>query len=197
MELDVVSSPPITAYHISNESKKLFLDGSSGQRTNFSGGAIIGKGGMIRTERRKAHRDCVVVKQDGHAVLTIELPNGEKEEFLITLPRLKIEGIWYGSPYIELTESSCIQSSSGWNSTVSHSPILLLHLSHVYLILITSPRSVTVAVATSPEKRTPLKPLLHRLIQPQLNTPSRGNGTPHPKILKDSHSTMSLALKKR
>lgn len=94
--------PPITAYHISNESKNIFLDGSSGQRTTFSGGAII-------------------VKQEGHAVLTIELPGGKKEEYLITLPKLRIEGIWFGSPYIELTESSCIQSSSGWNSTISYS----------------------------------------------------------------------------
>ncbi|KAI0717770.1 hypothetical protein C8T65DRAFT_640760, partial [Cerioporus squamosus] len=42
---------------------------------------------------------------------------GGKEEFLITLPRLRIDGLWYGSPYIELSETSYIQSSSGWLST--------------------------------------------------------------------------------
>jgi len=51
-------------------------------------------------------------------MLTVHLPDGKKEEFLITLPRLRIDGIWYGSPYIELTETSYIQSSSGWLSTV-------------------------------------------------------------------------------
>lgn len=60
----------------------------------------------------------IIVKQIGHAILTVDLPSGEKEEFLITLPRLRIDGLWYGSPYIELTEFSYIQSSSGWLSTV-------------------------------------------------------------------------------
>jgi oxysterol-binding protein-related protein 9/10/11 len=39
---------------------------------------------------------------------------------LITLPRLRIEGLWYGSPYIELAETSYIQSSSGWLSTIKY-----------------------------------------------------------------------------
>jgi hypothetical protein len=67
----------------------------------------------------------IIVKQIGHAVLTLSLPSGEQEEFLITLPRLRIDGLWYvshsiksimfhshryryGSPYIELCESSYI-----------------------------------------------------------------------------------------
>ncbi|KAG1744475.1 hypothetical protein EDB19DRAFT_2023869 [Suillus lakei] len=33
------------------------------------------------------------------------------------LPRLRIDGIWYGSPYIELAETADIQSSTGWLST--------------------------------------------------------------------------------
>lgn len=69
------------------------------------------------------------MKQLGHAILTVDLPGGEKEEFLITLPRLRIDGLWYGSPYIELTESSYIQSSTGWLSTVRLLPPLL-HLNH-------------------------------------------------------------------
>ena len=91
--------PPITAYFICNPSKGLALQGHSAQKTSFSGGSII-------------------VKQIGHAVLTVALPDGGKEEFLITLPRLRIDGLWYGSPYIELAETSYIQSSSGWLSTV-------------------------------------------------------------------------------
>ena len=93
--------PPITAYYITNPSKGLTLQGHSAQKTSFSGGSII-------------------VKQIGHAILTVDLPEGGKEELLITLPRLRIDGLWYGSPYIELTETSYIQSSSGWLSTVCH-----------------------------------------------------------------------------
>ncbi|THG97110.1 hypothetical protein EW026_g4836 [Hermanssonia centrifuga] len=93
--------PPITAYYISNASKGLYLQGHNAQKTSFSGGSII-------------------VKQLGHATLTVDLPNGGKEEFLITLPRLRIDGLWYGSPYIELTENSFIQSSTGWLSTIEY-----------------------------------------------------------------------------
>ncbi|KAI0063340.1 Oxysterol-binding protein [Artomyces pyxidatus] len=93
--------PPITAYYIENASKKLSLRGHSAQKTTFSSGSII-------------------VKQIGHALLTVGLPDGGKEEFLITLPRLRIDGLWYGSPYIELAETSYIQSSSGWLSTIEY-----------------------------------------------------------------------------
>ena len=62
----------------------------------------------------------IIVKQVGHATLTITLPDGQKEEHLITLPRLRIEGLWFGSPYIELAETSYIQSSSGWLSTIKY-----------------------------------------------------------------------------
>ena len=49
-----------------------------------------------------------MVKQIGHAVLTVSIPSSTKEEYLITLPRLRIDGLWYGSPYIELAETSYI-----------------------------------------------------------------------------------------
>ena len=39
---------------------------------------------------------------------------------LITLPRLRIEGPWFDSAYIEFTETSYIQSSSGWLSTIKY-----------------------------------------------------------------------------
>jgi len=80
--------PPITAYVIENKSKGLKLVGHNAQKTSFSGGSII-------------------VKQIGHAVLTVNLPSGP-EKYLLTLPRLRIDGLWYGSPYIELSESSHI-----------------------------------------------------------------------------------------
>jgi len=93
--------PPITAYFIENKAKKLALEGHSAQKTSFASGSII-------------------VKQLGHAILTVGLPDGGEEKFLITLPRLRIDGIWYGSPYIELTDSSYIQSSAGWLSTIEY-----------------------------------------------------------------------------
>jgi hypothetical protein len=39
-----------------------------------------------------------VVKQVGHTILRVALPSGEVESYLITLPKLRIEGLWYGSP---------------------------------------------------------------------------------------------------
>lgn len=93
--------PPITAYVIENKSKGLTLTGHNAQKTSFSSGAII-------------------VKQIGHAILTIDLGGGKKEEVLITLPKLRIDGLWYGSPYIELWDKTNIQSSSGWSSVLEY-----------------------------------------------------------------------------
>ncbi|TFK47204.1 Oxysterol-binding protein [Heliocybe sulcata] len=115
--------PPITAYYISNPSKGLSLQGHNAQKTSFSGGSII-------------------VKQVGHATLSVLLPSGGTEEFLITLPRLRIDGLWYGSPYIELTESSYIQSSSGWLSTIEYKGKgYFSGKSHSFKALVTPPGS--------------------------------------------------------
>jgi hypothetical protein len=94
--------PPITAYVIENKQKGLRLTGHNAQKTSFSGGAII-------------------VKQIGHAVLTYTPPSAPEkpENYLITLPRLRIDGIWYGSPYIELSETSWI-SGGGYLCTVDY-----------------------------------------------------------------------------
>ncbi|KAG1721570.1 hypothetical protein EDB19DRAFT_1835431 [Suillus lakei] len=48
------------------------------------------------------------MKQVGHAFLTVSLLPVETEEYLISLSRLRIDGLWYGSPYIELAETSYI-----------------------------------------------------------------------------------------
>ncbi|RDB19658.1 Protein KES1 [Hypsizygus marmoreus] len=90
--------PPITAYVIENKTKGLRLIGHNAQKTSFSAGSII-------------------VKQIGHAILTVSLPNNTKVEYLITLPRLRIDGLWYGSPYIELTDTSYIVGG-GYVSTI-------------------------------------------------------------------------------
>jgi hypothetical protein len=99
----------------------------------------------------------IIVKQIGHAVLTVKLASGEKEEYLITFPRLRIDGLWYGSPYIELAEMSYIQGSNGWLSTV-RIPALSLHWplwidAHALL------RSNTKAKATSLANRIASRPL--------------------------------------
>jgi hypothetical protein len=60
------------------------------------------------------------VRQVGHATLTLNLPSGTTEKYLITLPKLRIDGIWYGSPYIELTETSYISSSTGYLATIKY-----------------------------------------------------------------------------
>ena len=44
--------------------------------------------------------------------------SGEKEKYLITFPRLVIAGLLVASPYIELSDTSYIASSSGYLSTV-------------------------------------------------------------------------------
>jgi oxysterol-binding protein-related protein 9/10/11 len=62
----------------------------------------------------------IIIKQVGHASLTVSLPDGTKEDCLTTLPRLRTEGLWYGSPYSELTVTSYIQSPSGWLSTIKY-----------------------------------------------------------------------------
>ncbi|KAH0833979.1 hypothetical protein J3R83DRAFT_11197 [Lanmaoa asiatica] len=100
--------PPITAYRIANDAKGIVLNGHNAQKTSFSGGSII-------------------VKQVGHAILTVALPSGGKEEYLITLPRLRIDGLWYGSPYIELADTSYIQGSNGWQSVVRSLSVSSIH----------------------------------------------------------------------
>ncbi|WWC67438.1 uncharacterized protein I206_101346 [Kwoniella pini CBS 10737] len=94
--------PPVTAYYIENKQAGVRLQGHSGQKTSFSGTAIH-------------------VKQSGHAVLTVQPKNGQKEEkYLITLPKLRIEGIVWGSPYIELTDTNAIQSSTGLTAQIDY-----------------------------------------------------------------------------
>jgi hypothetical protein len=93
--------PPITAYYITNTKKHLTLQGHNAQKTSFSSGSIF-------------------VKQIGHAILTYHPPRGEAEKFLITLPKLRIDGIWYGAPYVELTDNGFISSSTGFVSSIEY-----------------------------------------------------------------------------
>ncbi|GAC73112.1 hypothetical protein PANT_8d00068 [Moesziomyces antarcticus T-34] len=94
--------PPVTDYAIENATAGVTLEGHCAQKTSFSGRTIS-------------------VKQVGHAVLRLKLPGSANEElYLITLPNLLIEGLWYGSPYVELTGNSYIQSTTGLLTTLSY-----------------------------------------------------------------------------
>ncbi|KAJ3497988.1 hypothetical protein NLG97_g1489 [Lecanicillium saksenae] len=71
--------PPATAYCIRNEKTGVQLEGYNAQKATF--------------------HSTIIVKQIGHAVLTI--PIGDKKEpehYLITLPSLHIEGLIFGAP---------------------------------------------------------------------------------------------------
>ncbi|QSZ30413.1 hypothetical protein DSL72_004936 [Monilinia vaccinii-corymbosi] len=90
--------PPVTAYQISNKQHGVYLQGYNAQKASFS-----------RT---------INVKQIGHAILSIPAYN---ETYLITLPNLHIEGLIFGSPFVELESKSYITSSSGFTAKIDYS----------------------------------------------------------------------------
>lgn len=71
--------PPVTAFQLNNKEKKVTLTGHFAQKTSFSGKSIM-------------------VKQVGHAIIKVVTPKGEEESYLITLPKLRIDGLFFGSP---------------------------------------------------------------------------------------------------
>jgi hypothetical protein len=90
--------PPATAYAISNEQHGAYLEGYNAQKASFS---------------RTIH-----IKQIGHAVYTLPAYN---ETYLISLPNLHIEGLYFGSPFVELNDKTYITSSSGYTCKVDYS----------------------------------------------------------------------------
>lgn len=90
--------PPTTAYCIDNKQHGVRLQGYNAQKASF------GK--------------TINVKQIGHAILHLDKYN---EDYLITLPALHIEGLFIGSPFVELEKSTYIQSSTGFTSKVEYS----------------------------------------------------------------------------
>lgn len=93
--------PPVTGYAIWNDKNNVELQGYNGIKASLSTSAIS-------------------VRQFGHAILSLNgIDGGEK--YLITLPALHIEGILFGSPYVELEGKSFIQSSTGYKATVEFS----------------------------------------------------------------------------
>lgn len=91
--------PPVTAYAILNEKNGVKLEGYNGQKASFARGTIS-------------------VKQIGHSKYHLKEFN---EDYLISLPSLHIEGIVYGSPYVELNRSTTITSSTGYISKIDYS----------------------------------------------------------------------------
>ena len=102
----------------------------------------------------------IIVKQVGHAVLTVNLKEREPEEYLITFPKLRIEGLWYGSPYIELTETTNIVGSNGWTTLVCQSYWLSRH---PYTFC--GHRSNTKGKVIFLGNHTPLRQLYHRRLR--------------------------------
>lgn len=96
--------PPATAYCIRNDKTGVQLEGYNAQKATF--------------------KSTIIVKQIGHAVLTIPVGSGDKKEterFLITLPSLHIEGLIFGTPFVELDGTSTITSSSGYTAKIDYS----------------------------------------------------------------------------
>lgn len=97
--------PPATAYCIRNEKTGVQLEGYNAQKASF--------------------KSTIIVKQIGHAVLTIPVggtgDNQELERYLITLPSLHIEGLIFGAPFVELDGSTTITSSSGFSAKIDYS----------------------------------------------------------------------------
>jgi len=94
--------PPATAYNITNLQTGIRLEGYNAQKATFS-----------RT---------INIKQIGHAVLTVPVKGAaEPDTFLITLPSLHIEGLIFGSPFIELEGASYITSSTGFTAKIDYS----------------------------------------------------------------------------
>ncbi|KAI9725334.1 MAG: Oxysterol binding protein [Chrysothrix sp. TS-e1954] len=90
--------PPVTAYCIWNKDNGVRLQGYNGQKASFS--------------RR------IDVAQIGHAMLHLDKYD---EDYLITLPPLHIEGLFGGSPFVELNRQTYIHSSSGFTGKVDYS----------------------------------------------------------------------------
>lgn len=92
--------PPATAYSITNVPTGVHLEGYNAQKATFT--------------------KTINIKQIGHAVLTVPTPSGEKETYLISLPSLHVEGLFVGSPFLELNSASYITSSSGLTAKIDY-----------------------------------------------------------------------------
>ncbi|KAG1048500.1 hypothetical protein G6F45_004115 [Rhizopus arrhizus] len=92
--------PPITGFCIKNDQHGLVLNGHTGQKTRFSSTSLI----------------C---DQVGQCVL--QLKNRGDEAYMFSYPSVTVNGIWYAAPYVELTGTSYVQSTTGLYCTIEYS----------------------------------------------------------------------------
>ena len=128
--------PPLTAYNIDCASKGISFEGHCAQKTSFSSGAIV-------------------VKQIGHGIIRLRLPSGTEETYLVTLPKLQVAGLFYGAPYVELSEKSYIQASTGYQATIEYkgkgeSPCVVVSIEADEFVQVTFPESPILSSPTSP-----------------------------------------------
>lgn len=77
--------------------------------------------------QKASFSSTIYIKQIGHALLSITPPSADKndpaqkETYLITLPSLHIEGLIYGSPFVELEKTTRIVSTSGYTAKIDYS----------------------------------------------------------------------------
>ncbi|KAI1331007.1 Oxysterol-binding protein [Xylariaceae sp. FL0255] len=95
--------PPATAYCIRHEASGVQCAGYNAQKASFS--------------------KTINIKQIGHNVLTVPVPDkpGEVEYYVVTLPQFHIEGLIFGSPFVELEGTSHIISSTGYTAKMDYS----------------------------------------------------------------------------
>lgn len=87
-------------FHLENKKQGVILEGHCGQKSRFAMPAGID------------------VSQTGHAILTL---TESKEHYLVTLPSLNIRGMVTGRPYVELSGTTYIVSSTGLLTTIEYS----------------------------------------------------------------------------
>lgn len=113
---DCSHHPPVTAYAILNEKNGVKLEGYNGQKASFARGTISVKQiGHSKYHLKEFNEDCEC------PLVSLVLGADVTPADLISLPSLHIEGIVYGSPYVELNRSTTITSSTGYISKIDYS----------------------------------------------------------------------------
>lgn len=93
----------MSAYYLENKQAGVSVEGHNGQSTHFTHGTVS-------------------VKQVGHTMIRVTPPSGEMDVYMLTLPRLAVEGIWLAKPYVELANTkTTISSTSGYLATLEFS----------------------------------------------------------------------------
>ncbi|OZJ04858.1 hypothetical protein BZG36_02620 [Bifiguratus adelaidae] len=92
--------PPVSAFYIENKKHGIYVNDHNGQKSGVKGVSVH-------------------VDQVGHG--TIHLMQRDGEMYYFTLPSLVVNGLWYAAPYLELTGTTYIVSTSGFTSIIEFS----------------------------------------------------------------------------